>query len=247
MKKNILVLFLSVGSWFTAFGQQNEGIVAYDQKINMHKRITDESMKAMIPEFRTNKMQLIMRGGESVFKAAEQANEETESASDNGNGTTMRIVVKAPQSETYRNSGTQQLIELRELAGQKFLIEDTLRRSPWKLTGERKKIQGYDCMQAIYTSKANNQPIVAWFTEAIAVSSGPANYGGLPGLILEVNINDGDMVYLAQKIEFKKLAEGALKVPSGGKKITDAEFTKKRDDYMKEMNMSGGGVRIIRN
>lgn len=259
MKKSILALLLAVSPLFSALCQQTEGMVAYDQKINMHKRIQDEAMKAMVPEFRTNKMQLAFRGSESLFKAAEQPNEESENS--DGNGATVRIVMKAPQNEAYRNYDTQKSIELRELAGQKFLVEDTLRRNPWKLTGESKKIQGYDCMQATYINKANNQPnaaqpsaaqpnagqpIVAWFAEAIPVPIGPANFGGLPGLILEVNINDGDIVYSVSKIEFKKLSNSDLKTPSGGKKITDAEFNKKRDDFMKEMG-GQGGIRIIRN
>lgn len=244
MKKNTLLLIFALCPLLSALCQQNEGIVSYDQKINMHKRLQDESMKAMVPEFRTNKMQLNIRGSESLFKAAEQPNEEIEN--NDGNGTNVRMVIRVPQNETYRNYEAQKSVELRELAGQKFLIEDTLRRMPWKLTGETKKIQGYDCMKATMINKANNQPIVAWFTEAIPVPSGPAGFGGLPGLILEADVNEGDMVYMMSKIEFKKLAGSDLKTPSSGKKITDAEFTKKRDEFMKEMG-GQGGFRIIRN
>ncbi len=244
MKKNLLLLILSFSPLLSVLGQQNEGVVFYDQKINMHKRLQDENMKAMVPEFRTNKMQLNIRGSESLFKAAEQPNEESES--NDGNGTNVRMVIRVPQNETYRNYEAQKTIELRELAGQKFLIEDTLKRMPWKLTGETKKIQSYDCMKATMTSKATNQPIVAWFTEAIPAPSGPAGFGGLPGLILEVDVNEGDMLYTMSKIEFKKLTGSDLKTPSGGKKITDAEFTKKRDEFMKEMG-GQGGIRIIRN
>ncbi|AXE19749.1 GLPGLI family protein [Runella rosea] len=243
MKKTSLSLIL-IFSLLQAFGQQNEGIVLYDQKINMHKRMQDESMKAMVPEFRTNKMQLLVRASESLFKAATQPNEDEENTDANGN--TVRMVIRVPQNETYRNYETQKSVELRELAGQKFLIEDTLRRMPWKLAGETKKIQGYDCMKATMTNKVNNQPIVAWFTEAIPVPSGPAGFGGLPGLILEVDVNDGDMIYSLTKAEFKKLAANDIKLPSGGKKITEAEFTKKRDEFMKEMG-GQGGIRIIRN
>lgn len=245
MKKKILTLLVGISTAIYGYGQQNEGVVFYDQKINMHKRMQDESMKAMMPEFRTNKMQLTIRASESLFKAADQQpNEENESS--DGNGATVRMVLRAPQNETYRNYETQRSIELRELAGQKFLIEDTLRRLPWKLTGDTKKIQGYDCLKATMINKATNQPIVAWFAEAIPVPSGPAGFGGLPGLILEVDVNDGDMIYNMTKIDFKKLGNADLKTPTGGKKITEAEFTKKRDEFMKEMG-GQGGIRIIRN
>lgn len=244
MKKNLLLLFLSFSPLLSVLGQQNEGVVTYDQKFNMHKRLRDENMKAMVPEFRTNKMILNIRGSESLFKAAEQPNEDSENSDANGN--TVRVVLRVPQNETYRNYEAQKSIELRELAGQKFLIEDTLRRMPWKLTGETKKVQGYDCMKATMINKANNQPIVAWFTEAIPLPSGPAGFGGLPGLILEMDVNDSEILYIMSKIEFKKLTGNDLKTPSGGKKITDAEFVKKRDEFMKEMG-GQGGIRIIRN
>ena len=246
MKNQLLVFLLAMSPVVAVVAQQNEGVVSYDQKINMHKRIQDESMKAMMPEFRINKMQLTFKGSESLYKAAvQQQNDESEST--DGNGATVRMVIRVPQNETYRNYELQKNVEIRELAGKKFLVEDTLKRMPWKLTGEMKKIQNYDCMKATMINKVNNQPIVAWFTEAIPVPSGPAGFGGLPGLILEVDVNDGDMTYLMTKVDFKSLTNNDLKAPSGGKKITDAEFTKKRDEYMKEMGASGGGIRIIRN
>lgn len=244
MKKKILTLLVGVSAVIHAYAQQNEGVVHYDHKINLHKRITNEDMRAMVPEFRTTKMQLNINSSESLFKVVEQFNQESE-ASD-GNGNTVRTIFRAPQNEIYRNYDTQRSIELRELAGQKFLIEDTLRRTPWKFTADTKKIQGYDCLKATMINKSNNHPIVAWFTEAIPLSSGPENFGGLPGLILEVDVNDGEHIYTMTKIDFKKLSKEELKTPTGGKKITAAEFTKKRDEFMKEMG-GQGGIRIIRN
>ncbi|WP_207855766.1 hypothetical protein, partial [Pseudomonas sp. 79_C] len=60
------------------------------------------------------------------------------------------------------------------------------------------------------------------------------------------DVNEGDMIYSLTKAEFKKLEASDVKIPSGGKKITEAEFTKKRDEFMKEMG-GQGGIRIIRN
>ena len=244
MKKTILSFLITLCYTGNANAQQNEGIVLYDQKINMHRRLPDESMKAMTPEFRTNKMQLAVRGGESLFKAV-AVSDVNEEATDAG-GNTVRMVMRVPQNEIYRNFDEKKIVELRELAGQKFLIQDELRQIPWKFTGESKKVNGYDCMQATYTNSERKQTVVAWFTEAIPVPTGPAGYGGLPGLILEVDINEGEMIYTAAKLDFKKLENNDMKLPSGGKKVTEPEFNKIRDDYMKEMGGSGG-MRIIRN
>lgn len=244
MKKTILSFLISIYSLGIAIAQQSEGIVLYDQKINMHRRLTDESMKAMVPEFRTNKMQLAVRGGESLYKAL-VANDINEENTDAG-GNTVRMVIRVPQNEIYRNFDEKKSVELRELAGQKFLIQDELRSIPWKLSGETKKVNGYDCMQATYANPERKQNVVAWFTDAIPVPSGPAGYGGLPGLILELDMNEGETIYTAANLNFKKLENSDLKQPSAGKKVTEAEFNKIRDDYMKEMGGSGG-IRIIRN
>jgi GLPGLI family protein len=244
MKKTMLSLLITCCSIGYAFAQQSEGIVLYDQKINMHRRMSDEAMRAMSPEYRTNKMQLAIRGGESVYKTV-VANDINEESTDAG-GNTVRMVIRVPQNEIYRNFDQKKSVELRELAGQKFLIQDELRQTPWKFTGESKKLNGYDCMQATYTNAERKQNIVAWFTADIPAPAGPAGYGGLPGLILELDVNEGEILYMATNLNFKKLEGNDMKLPSGGKKVSETEFNKIRDDYMKEAG-SSGGMRIIRN
>jgi hypothetical protein len=52
------------------FGQTPEGVITYEVKINMHRRLPPEraEMKSMIPEFRVIKQQLFFRGTESLYK-----------------------------------------------------------------------------------------------------------------------------------------------------------------------------------
>jgi len=252
MKKVLFSLLITAASLCTAQAQdKTEGTVIYENKINMHKRITDEATRAMVPEFRTSEMQLNFRGMESLYLPVPKEEDDSETNSTDNNGNQIRMVIRTPQNEVYRNYEAKEKIELQELAGQKFLVVDTLRKATWKLTGETKKVNGYDCMQATMSNPVNKQETTVWFTEAIPVPHGPMIFGGLPGLIVEANINDGEIVYTAKKIDFKKLGKDGLRRPSGGKKVTDAEFKKQREAWMKEMGMpangSGGGIRIIRN
>lgn len=39
-----------------------EGAISFEEKVNMHKMIKDDAMKAYVPEFRTNKMELFLKG-----------------------------------------------------------------------------------------------------------------------------------------------------------------------------------------
>ena len=85
--------------------------------------------------------------------------------------------------------------------------------------------------------------IVAWFASDIPVSAGPAEYQGqLPGLILELNVNDGRQVFLATEIA-AKADIASIKEPSGKKHYTPEEYRKEVDKMMKQMQ---GGQRTIR-
>ncbi len=267
MKKTILMLLILLTGLQISFAQNSEGRVIYEQKINLHRRLQDESMKAVVPEFRTLKLQLLFKGGVSLYKNfSDNADESITTQSDGG---TVRMNFRTPETEVFRDFDAQKLTELRELAGKKFLIVDSLKRNAWKLNpAETRKIKGYDCIQAVTTIKVpgtgmvisngsgnrqapapapQEQKVVAWFTDAIPSPAGPGNFGGLPGLVLEVDINDGETIISPAAVELKAVTDKELKLPSGGKKVTEKEFNKVRDDYMKEISSQGGGIRIIRN
>ena len=228
----------------SAFAQQLEGVVYYNQKMDMHRRMTTQSaeIKAMIPQFRSSEMVLSFTTFQSLYKPVPKE-EEDEPEAVNG----VRIKIQTPQNETYKNFNVAEKTELKTFFGKKFLVEDTLRQLPWKLTDARKKILGYDCTKATCTN-AQKQNIVGWFAETIGCPSGPDAYDGLPGLLLEIDVNEGESTFTATKIELRKLKDGELTVSSGGKKTTAAEFKKIVDERMKEMGGSGGsGFKIIRN
>jgi hypothetical protein len=68
----------------------------------------------------------------------------------------------------------------------------------------------------------------------------------LPGTVLAVDVNGGERVTLAVKIEDKLLKKNELKAPSSGTKVTQAEYRKIVDEQMEKMRQSGANV-IIRN
>lgn len=88
----------------------------------------------------------------------------------------------------------------------------------------------------------------AWFALAIPCQSGPASYDGLPGLILEVNKNNGEMLTTATNIDFKKLDDKYFERPKKGKKVTRAEYLAIVEEKTKEMGGpagKGGSFMII--
>ncbi len=73
-----------------------------------------------------------------------------------------------------------------------FSIRDHIPEYQWKLTDETKTIAGYSCKKATSstTKMGRKQNLTAWFCEDIPIDDGPGDFNGLPGLILEVEIND---------------------------------------------------------
>lgn len=71
----------------------------------------------------------------------------------------------------------------------------------------------------------NNKVYNAYFTTAIPYSAGPINFRGLPGLILQVNIEGKDLGYYATEII--NPYEGVVpKFHEEGKHISREEYNK---------------------
>ena len=102
-----------------------------------------------------------------------------------------------------RDHKNNKIKDIREEIGTKFLVEDELKRTKWKILNEIKEIEGYLCMKAETTNETKGQTIHAWFSDAIPMSGGPEGYNGLPGMILELDINDGDAIITATEIDLE--------------------------------------------
>ncbi|MBS1597175.1 MAG: GLPGLI family protein [Bacteroidetes bacterium] len=224
--------------------QVKEGTIIYKRKIDVHRRMTDENMKAMVPRFDSSKVQLLFSGNESIFKKLPEENDIRDHAGDDGN----RIVINmgGPDNETYKNFTTEKIIELRELGPKKYIVEDTLRKQNWKMNDETKTINGYNCKKAT-TKNRESKDVIAWYSEDILCPSGPEQYGGLPGAILELNVNDEEIVFSAIDIRTKDLDKTLVRAPTNGKKVSNKEFQKMIEEQFGPGAGSGGRmIRIIR-
>lgn len=110
-----------------------------------------------------------------------------------------------------------------------FLIIEPLNQN-WKLTNESKIIDGYTCYKAtneyiVVNSKGTfKHPVIAWFCPQIPISIGPRGYGGLPGLILE--LQEWNSVFGVEKIEFSNNVKEII-LPKEGKIISEQEYQNK--------------------
>jgi GLPGLI family protein len=218
----------------TVLGQTTEGKIIYERKMNMYKRLPpeNENMKAMIPEFTTIKTQLLYSGDESVYKDLPEENDIREHAGEDGNRLVFRM--GNGDNETYRNYVSQKSVEQKELGPKKYIIEDTLRKLAWKLSD--------DTMKATATTRQGDN-VIAWYTEDIPAPFGPEQFGGLPGLVLKVDLADGWVVFTAEDIQ-PTVDKKMVKMPTNGKKISKQEFQKMMDEAFGPSN-GAPRIRII--
>ncbi|MCC6459190.1 MAG: GLPGLI family protein [Saprospiraceae bacterium] len=245
-KFHLLLFWLSLGLCAALPAQKSEGIIQFEEKINMHRNLPPDAgdMKAMIPEFRIMKSELLFNANESLYRNVEEEEEDEE-----GDGPVV-IKMQRPDAMFYKNLNAGTKTDQREFMGKYYLIEGELDKTPWKVGTESRQVLGYDCLKAVWddTTAGRKRVVVAWFAPDIPVSSGPVTYGQLPGMILALDINNGELQLTAQKIETKALGAGAIVAPKKGEKTTQAEFKKMMDERTKAMGGSNGpGVRVIRN
>ncbi|MBA4144967.1 MAG: GLPGLI family protein [Cytophaga sp.] len=264
--KRVLIaigLLVSIAAVRTVFAQSAEGVITYEQKMNMHRRLPPEreNMKSMIPEFRTSNEQLFFKPTESIYKPVIEDEEEPM-----GGGGGSRIRFMRPSVEQYLNQETGKIISKQEFNGKEYLIEDSVRISPWKFGTETKTIMGYECRQAYYTTTEEvrtmrmtsgsapepevrkvTQEITAWYTDKLRPYLGPERFNTLPGAVLAIDVNNGERVIVATKIETRALKKNEFKIPSSGTKVTQAEFRKLMEEQMQKMRANGGAGMMIRN
>ncbi len=80
--------------------------------------------------------------------------------------------------------------------------------------------------------------VEAWYTLQIPVSHGPAEYWGLPGLILEVSA--GDTTILCSKVVLNPQETVSIVAPDKGKEITKSDYQATIQGKMKEMRDNRG-------
>jgi len=130
----------------------------------------------------------------------------------------------------YKKKETKDWVETLD---KKYIIKDKLPKYRWKILNEIKEIQGYLCMKAETVDTIKNQTIHAWFTDKIAFFGGPEGFSGLPGLILELDINNGAALITATDINLE-IEEIDFPIPKKmkGKEITRPAFNEKIAKYI---------------
>ena len=262
--KKIILSGIALFSLTYVQAQSKAGTVTYDRisKLQISFSGMPNGMEQQMPTSRTDKYELLYGNNMSLWKQAENENNDDGSFHTEG-GAQIRMVVAGSNDVLFTHLESGKKVESRELMDKTFIVDDTISKLKWKMSGETKTILGHPCMKALATRTSkrtmmnmdngkmerkeidDTSAIVAWFATDIPVAAGPGEYQGqLPGLILEMDIKDGTQVFKATSIS-EKVDLSAIKEPTGKKHYTAAEFREEREKMLSEMQQNGGGGRRI--
>ncbi len=220
---------------FTLSGQ--EGTIQFDRvaKIQFDAPQLPDRIREMIPEQGVKTMLLHFTGTESLMiPAPEEESEETAAPAARSDRITPAALLQRLRAGSTRRSDSEDLmqvhvdtpsgaiVESRKFMGRDFIIEDERPSFAWRLTTDQAEHLGMMVQKA--TTVHDGMQVEAWFTPEIPVPGGPAQFGGLPGMILVLSVNDGQLMYTATSIDLEGLDPSVIKKPTDGDEMSRVEY-----------------------
>ena len=265
----ILIIFFST----TNNSQDFQGQAFYKTQTSMDfgswgDRMSAEqkkSMKERMKPFLEPVYILTFDKTKSVYQQEERLD-----APGSGGGRGWRRMWASSGGPVYKNIATKKTLQTTEFMGKKFLIANDSNKIKWVMEKEQKMIGNYLCFKATAqlpkpktmtsvwrkAEKENDsikdkieeeyQDVVAWYTPQIPVSHGPAEFGGLPGLILELSTER--TIMLCTKVVMNPERRIQISEPTKGEFVSRSEFENIVEVKTKEMRdmWRGGRSKSIR-
>ncbi|UAM98398.1 GLPGLI family protein [Polaribacter litorisediminis] len=222
------------------FGDNQKGVTDKMQE-ELQKRMQKMNQKTFILEFDKTT---------SMYKEDVKLDDPTPRA-----GSRKMVVMSFGGSGSadlyYKDIKENRFANKTEIMGKPFLVKDALEKYEWELSSETKSIGTYTCYKATFskeveninmsmingeskeTKTTENVTTTAWYTTEVPISNGPADYQGLPGLILE--INDGKNLIVCTEIILNPEKTITIEEPTKGKEVSKKKFDKIQKQKNQEM------------
>lgn len=223
--KHILLTTLLLFCTSVLYAQYTaQGRIEYERKVNLHRQIDDmmddenrswlEKMKPNFPKFNTNYFDLYFTTTGTLYKPGREPENPVKLMWGNP---------PAAENIVYTDFKTNKVTAEKLVFEQKFLVQDSLRKIPWKIMDEVRMIANFKCRKAVGRI-CDSVYVVAFYTEDIMVSGGPEMFAGLPGMILEIAIPRLYSTWIATRVDITPPRPEELKAPEKGKKVTQEEM-----------------------
>lgn len=119
-----------------------------------------------------------------------------------------------------------------------FVISDSLKTN-WTITNESKLIDTYLCYKATTIKKVQkgekefHENVTAWFCPALPFSFGPTKYGGLPGLIIE--LQEKNIAFTLKSISLNNENKTPIIIPVAKNTISQSDYNKIVNERMESL------------
>lgn len=213
MRYLLAIIFISILT--AGFSQQQfiqRGKITYERKLGQFTLMESiqegeenmfwEEMKKVMPRIVTDSYVLDFNPQSSLYKLEKENTE---------NKYVMSNLKPIEDAYTIQDFSSQMLTMKTAVFEKKYLVQDSLTKYQWKITGEVRQIAGFDCKKAI-TKIADSVVVVAFYTDEILVKGGPESFNGLPGMIMGIAVPRLSLTLFATKIELNN-AGTPLNVP----------------------------------
>lgn len=235
MKNKIVLITLFLAMTYCV-GQNNSGEVIYRKEIitnlsdsekgvrlqkespDLYKRMLmiENNSRFILDELR---FQLVFVDAKSLFEVKEFLESENNKFYKSALGPLGSAIY-------YTDINRKEVLILKEAYGETFLINSP--KIEWEISNEIKVISNYTCYLATAIKEVKGRKgiirynVRAWYCPELTFSFGPIGYDGLPGLILELEINNEK--YTAVKIKLNTKKDLKIEKPKNGKEVTKDEF-----------------------
>lgn len=127
-----------------------------------------------------------------------------------------------------QNLSNKEIKFLEKIGTDKFYYEENIDRN-WNILTETKVILGYEAQKA--KIKYGGRNYTAWFTEEIPIPSGPYKFGGLPGLIVQIEDDKNHYVFQLESFERLKNQTSNFLIIQDYLKVEKDKFIKLKRGY----------------
>lgn len=118
----------------------------------------------------------------------------------NSGGGMPRANIRNPNKVLYQDL-KKQTAEIQVEIDENYLLTDSLTEITWRFTDEYRNIAGFECRRVNGATK-DSLYLIAYYTDQIPVSAGPALSHGLPGMILGLVIPEMHIHYWATFVNY---------------------------------------------
>ncbi len=243
--KNRLMMVISLGISLTMIvSGQTSGKIKYREVTRLDIQIEGDASQfsQSLPKEINATKELLFNEESSLYSNVEDEEAPMDEMM-NEEGQTIRITMDNPDDMFYTDLVKKEVVEQKEFMTRQFLIKGAVSALKWQVTGNQKEILERPCQEAV--AEENGKEVKAWFTPSIPVSAGPGPYCGLPGMILEVDIDNGQQTITAESVELVPVLSNDLEKPHKGKKVTREEYETIVAEKMKEQGGEAGGGHMM--